>query len=146
MKRVKKILKEGRKARQHNAEASACNGGSVNDNAERICWFCHADVSRLKNNKCAGCRKVTHPSVLIALGKNNLFCRRATVAEDAREQTGTDMETIVSPCRRRFGRRWRPRELNRKVPKGLNRKLPRGLNRKWNDCNMKLNCQNMHLL
>ena len=27
----------------------------------------------MKNNKCAGCRKVTHPSVLIALGRKSLF-------------------------------------------------------------------------
>ena len=55
-KKVRRILKEGRRAKQ----ASAFSGGSVNDNAESICWFCHADVSSLKNNKCAGCRKVNN--------------------------------------------------------------------------------------
>ena len=71
MKRIKKILKEGRKSRQSNAAAQAsanvasANVGSanvasanVNDRADSICWFCHLDVTNLENNKCAGCRKV----------------------------------------------------------------------------------------
>ena len=41
------------------AEASVHGGGSVNANADHICWFCHVDVTNLENNKCAGCRKVT---------------------------------------------------------------------------------------
>ena len=41
------------------AEASVHEGGSVDDNADHICWFCHVDVTKLENNKCAGCRKVT---------------------------------------------------------------------------------------
>ena len=41
------------------AEASVHGGGSVDDNADHICWFCHVDVTNLENNKCAGCRKVT---------------------------------------------------------------------------------------
>ena len=41
------------------AEASVHGGGSVDDNADHICWFCHVDVTHLENNKCAGCRKVT---------------------------------------------------------------------------------------
>ena len=59
----KDILKEGRKARQVRDVAQACAdaSGNVNDNADSICWFCHADVSNLENNKCAGCRKVTDP-------------------------------------------------------------------------------------
>ena len=62
-KKMENILKEGRKARQDSTAAQA----SVNDNADSICWFCHADVSNLENNKCAGCRKVTHvrTSVLV---------------------------------------------------------------------------------
>ena len=55
-KKIENILKEGRKAR----EASSAAEASVNDKAGSICWFCHADVSNLENNKCAGCRKVTH--------------------------------------------------------------------------------------
>ena len=78
MKRIKKILKEGRKFRQSNtlpqasanvasanvasANVASANVASanVNDRADSICWFCHADVTNLENNKCAGCRKVTH--------------------------------------------------------------------------------------
>ena len=62
-KKIENILKEGRKAR----EASSAAQASVNDKADSICWFCHADVSNLENNKCAGCRKVTnvYTSVLI---------------------------------------------------------------------------------
>ena len=74
-KKIKKILKEGMKARlarqcgragqsSATAQASAQTSEKVNDNADSICWFCHADVSNLANNKCAGCRKVTtHLSV-----------------------------------------------------------------------------------
>ena len=47
------------------AGAQACdNGGdNFNDIADSIsiCWFCHADLSNLENNKCLGCRKVTQP-------------------------------------------------------------------------------------
>ena len=71
-KKIKKILKEGMKARLARqcgragqssaaAQASAQTSDKVNDNADSICWFCHADVTNLANNKCAGCRKVrTH--------------------------------------------------------------------------------------
>ena len=58
---MEKILKEARKSRQGSsdlAEAGAHGGGSVDDNADHICWFCHEDVTKLENNKCAGCRKV----------------------------------------------------------------------------------------
>ena len=85
-KKIQKILKDGRKARRgkaagqagaqasgnvESADASASasanvaaearvhGGGSVDDNADHICWFCHVDVTKLENNKCAGCRKVT---------------------------------------------------------------------------------------
>ena len=96
-KKIKEILKEGRKAKQDRATAeagalasdtagahgsnkasaqtsdtasahvsntasdtaSAHASGNVDDKAESICWFCHADVTNLENNKCAGCRKVT---------------------------------------------------------------------------------------
>ena len=63
-KKLKQILKEGRKARQDKdvAEASGQASGNVDDNADSICWFCHADVTNLQDNKCAGCRKVTHLS------------------------------------------------------------------------------------
>ena len=57
------FLKDGKKARQVRAaaEAGAHGGGAnVNDRADSICWFCHGDVTNLENNKCAGCRKVTH--------------------------------------------------------------------------------------
>ena len=63
-KKLRKILKEGRKVRQSSAVAQASSpaiSDTINDNADSICWFCHADVSNLANNKCVGCRKVkTH--------------------------------------------------------------------------------------
>ena len=84
-KKVKKILKEGKKAKQNSAAAQASasgraragahasntagahssntdgaqTSGNVDDRADSICWFCHGDVTSLENNKCAGCRKVT---------------------------------------------------------------------------------------
>ena len=83
-KKIQKILKDGRKARRGKAAAQAgaqasgnvesadgsASGnvaaeagvhecGSIDDNADHICWFCHVDVTNLENNKCAGCRKVT---------------------------------------------------------------------------------------
>ena len=72
-KKIKEILKEGRKAKQDRATAeagalasdtsSAHASGNVDDKADSICWFCHADVTNLENNKCAGCRKVTQLSL-----------------------------------------------------------------------------------
>ena len=72
---MKKILLEGKKTRQKRAEAeaskedeatvltaaqaSASGSESINDKAESICWFCHADVTSLRNNRCAGCKKVS---------------------------------------------------------------------------------------
>ena len=42
------------------AKSSAQPSGSgVTENAENICWKCHADVTNVENSKCAGCRKVT---------------------------------------------------------------------------------------
>ena len=84
---MKKILQEGRKTRQERAEAeaskdkatsqtsskataqasaqaSASGVGDINDKAESICWFCHADVTSLRNNRCAGCKKVSLHFVL----------------------------------------------------------------------------------
>ena len=88
-KKVKKILKEGKKAKQNSAAAQASasgraragahasntagahssntdgaqTSGNVDDRADSICWFCHGDVTSLENNKCAGCRKVTQLSL-----------------------------------------------------------------------------------
>ena len=102
-------MKEGRKGRQDRAaaEAGAHDGGagvgaqdgataSVNDRADSICWFCHDDVTNLENNKCAGCRKVTHSMNLQILSFNKSLLRLATVTQGARRQTGTDMETTAS--------------------------------------------------
>ena len=44
---------------QATAQASASGNGDINDKAESICWFCHADVTSLRNNRCAGCKKVS---------------------------------------------------------------------------------------
>ena len=114
-KKLNQILKEGRKTRQVKdvAEASAQASDNVNDKADSICWFCHADVTHLESNKCAGCRKVTHPIADFEY-QNIYFSRRATVTEGVRQQTGGDMETIAQKCKRRSRRRWRRRELNRK--------------------------------
>ena len=123
---ILKILKEEREARQARADASA----NINDNADSICWFCHADVSNLENNKCAGCRKVKtqlriHCRWLIDIIFSRF--RGGTVTRGARKQTGGDMVTIVSKCKRRSGRRWRQKRLKRE------RRLLEHLNKvKWN--------------
>ena len=59
--KIENILKTRREERQSDAaaEVGADGGANVNDRADSICWFCHADVTHLENNKCAGCRKVT---------------------------------------------------------------------------------------
>ena len=74
-KKMENILKEGRKGRQDRAAAGAQDGATagVNDRADSICWFCHDDVTNLENNKCAGCRKVTHSIKLQILSFKNLF-------------------------------------------------------------------------
>ena len=56
------VVQSGAHGRQDVDQDSAKSRGNVNDNADSICWFCHADVTKLENNKCAGCRKVTHPN------------------------------------------------------------------------------------
>ena len=58
-KRESAVVQPGAHGRQGVAEDSVETSVSVDDNADSICWFCHADVSNLANNKCAGCRKVT---------------------------------------------------------------------------------------
>ena len=58
-KRESAVVQPGAHGRQDVAQDSLETSVSVNDNADSICWFCHADVSNLANNKCAGCRKVT---------------------------------------------------------------------------------------
>ena len=42
-----------------------------------------------------------------------LISRRATAVSNARDLTGLDTETIVLLFKRRSGRRWRPRRLER---------------------------------
>merc|ERR1711974_394457 len=72
-KKIKKTLKEAMKVRlarqcglpprQGSAAAQAganVVSGNVNDKADSICWFRHADVTKLENNKCAGCRKARY--------------------------------------------------------------------------------------
>ena len=140
MKKVKEILQEGRKARKDSAapkagadgsgggihgggnrgdahggaHGGALDGGNPNENADSICWFCHVDVTKLENNKCAGCRKVRHTPKLQMLRVISTVFRRATVTKGARERTGGGTEITVSRCRRRSRRRKRPRRLNRK--------------------------------
>ena len=43
-----------------NSDASAVdnNAMALEDNAKNICWFCHEDVTKMKNCICAGCKKV----------------------------------------------------------------------------------------
>ena len=65
MRRSKIAAQSGddRRGKESDFDAQAdVGGGGIDDNADYICWFCHADVSLLGNNKCAGCRKVTHTS------------------------------------------------------------------------------------
>ena len=64
MRRSKIAAQSGddRRGKESDFDAQADGGSGVDDNADYICWFCHADVSLLGNNKCAGCRKVTHTS------------------------------------------------------------------------------------
>ena len=107
-KKIKKILKEGRKARQNSveAEAGARDGDNANDNADSICWFCHTGVTKLENNKCAGCRKVAHLPSPVQIMRVLIPCfRRATVTVTVtvRRQNGDGMTIIVSWCKRRSG-------------------------------------------
>ena len=45
-----------------NSDASAVDNNSLEDNAKNICWFCHEDVTKMKNCICAGCKKVIESS------------------------------------------------------------------------------------
>ena len=117
MKRINKILKEGRKFRQSNTlpQASAnVASANVNDRADSICWFCHADITNPENSKCAGCRKVIQNTPVLFLDFKLLVFRRATATRGAKKPTGVDMVIIALRCRRRSGRRLRQRRLNKK--------------------------------
>ena len=126
-------MKEG-KARQDRAaaEAGAQDGDDVNDRAERICWFCHGDVTNLEINKCAGCRKVTlncRSRVLRNLffearycdtrcqkadwGRHGDYCIKVFYQQLSRLSKKLK-QSISSRCKRRSRRRWRRRGLNRK--------------------------------
>ena len=47
-----------------NSDASAVDNNTLEDNAKNICWFCHEDVTKMKNCICAGCKKVIESSSL----------------------------------------------------------------------------------
>ena len=49
-----------------NSDASAVdnNAKALEDKAKNICWFCHEDVTKMKNCICAGCKKVIESSSL----------------------------------------------------------------------------------
>ena len=112
------VVQSGAHGRQDVDQDSTKSRGNVNDNADSICWFCHADVTNLANNKCAGCRKVKTPlsSLQILIHFDIIFScfRRATATRGARERIGSDMEIIASRCRRRSGRRLRQRRQKMK--------------------------------
>ena len=70
-------LEETAKALDINASAEAPNSDTsavdvntkaLEDNAKNICWFCHEDVTKMKNCICAGCKKVSKVSVPSHLG------------------------------------------------------------------------------
>ena len=72
-KKIRKVLSKAKKARESSVEVGTCAIETLEDNtktldntttkgpekdAKTICWFCHADVSNMKNCICAGCKKV----------------------------------------------------------------------------------------
>ena len=97
-KKIQKILKEGRKARKGSAVAQATThaSSSVNDNADSICWFCHADVSNLANNKCAGCRKVKTPLPSLHILRHHILLFQARYCDERCQ--GADWERHGGYC------------------------------------------------
>ena len=59
-----KALDINASAEAPNSDASAvdANTKALEDNAKNICWFCHEDVTKMKNCICAGCKKVIESS------------------------------------------------------------------------------------
>ena len=59
-----KALENNSIAEAPNSDASAvdANTKALEDNAKNICWFCHEDVTKMKNCICAGCKKVIESS------------------------------------------------------------------------------------
>ena len=51
-------IKASAEAPNSNASAVDANTKALEDNAKNICWFCHEDVTKMKNCICAGCKKV----------------------------------------------------------------------------------------
>ena len=79
-KKIRKVLSEAKKARESSVEVGTCAIETLEDNtktldntttkgpekdAKTICWFCHADVSNMKNCICAGCKKVSKTLCLV---------------------------------------------------------------------------------
>ena len=78
-KKIRKVLSEAKKAREGSVEVGTCAIETLEDNtktldnttkgpekdAKTICWFCHADVSNMKNCICAGCMKVSKTLSLV---------------------------------------------------------------------------------
>ena len=79
-KKIRKVLSEAKKARESSVEVGTCATMTLEDNAKTldntttkgpeedattICWFCHADVSKMKNCICAGCKKVSKTLSLV---------------------------------------------------------------------------------
>ena len=59
-----KALDINASAEAPNSDASAvdANTKALEDNAKNICWFCHEDVTKMKNCICAGWKKVMESS------------------------------------------------------------------------------------
>ena len=79
-KKIRKVLSKAKKARESSVEVGTCAIETLEDNtktldntttkgpekdAKTICWFCHADVSNMKNCICAGCKKVSKTLSLV---------------------------------------------------------------------------------
>ena len=62
-----KALDINASAEAPNSDASAvdANTKALEDNAKNICWFCHEDVTKMKNCICAGCKKVSKTLSLV---------------------------------------------------------------------------------
>ena len=61
-------LVDNEKALNSDASAVDNNAKALEDKTKKKCWFCHEDVTKMKNCICAGCKKVSKVSVPSHLG------------------------------------------------------------------------------
>ena len=108
-KKIRKVLSEAMKARESSVEVGTCAIETLDDNtktldntttkgpekdAKTICWFCHADVSNMKNCICVGCKKVR--TTLSLVNKSSLMIVKSCTENQKSESNTCQNDHVQS--------------------------------------------------